>query len=115
MPFNGVCCYGIDLGARIVRLNQVEQSISRIWTNESAPLRPGVATQGLVKVGDVELAQLQAGHGDQGLDVQLLPTEDGCGVRSTGMIKYGVCSIKSRPNVFFLAVIVCSQCERVHL
>ena len=30
-----VCCYGIDLGASIVRFNQSEHGIS---TNESAPL-----------------------------------------------------------------------------
>ena len=33
-----VCCYGIDLGASIVMLNQSEHSISTISTNESAPL-----------------------------------------------------------------------------
>ena len=30
-----VCCYGIDLSASILRINQSEHSI---WTNESAPL-----------------------------------------------------------------------------
>ena len=33
-----VCCYGIDLGASIVRLNQSEHRISTISTDESAPL-----------------------------------------------------------------------------
>ena len=33
-----VCCYGIDLGRRIVKFNQSENSISRILTNESAPI-----------------------------------------------------------------------------
>ena len=33
-----VCCYGIDLGASIVRLNQSEHSIWRISTNESGAL-----------------------------------------------------------------------------
>ena len=28
----------IDLGTSIVRFNQSEQSISMVWTNESAPL-----------------------------------------------------------------------------
>ena len=32
------CCYGIDLGASIVRFHQSEHSISRIWTNESGAL-----------------------------------------------------------------------------
>ena len=31
-----VCCYGIDFGTSIVRLNQSEESIWRFWTNESA-------------------------------------------------------------------------------
>ena len=33
-----LCCYGIDLGTSIVKFNQWKQSISRIPTNESAPL-----------------------------------------------------------------------------
>ena len=31
-------CYGIDLGTSIVSFNQWENSVWRIWTNESAPL-----------------------------------------------------------------------------
>ena len=53
---------------------------------------PALPAQGLVQVGDEELVQLQAGHRDQGLDVQLLPTEDGGGVGPAGMVEYRVCS-----------------------
>ena len=76
---------------------------------------PALPTQGLVQVGDEELVQLQAGHRDQGLDVQLLPTEDGGGVGPAGMVEYRVCSVEGGSDVFLLAVIVGSECERVHL
>ena len=52
-----VCCYGIDIGANIVRFNQSEHMISTISTNESAPLwsrgERERATGGVLVVGIV--------------------------------------------------------------
>ena len=48
-----VCCYGIDIGASIVRFNQSENSNSRIWTNESAP----PCSSPVIVVGEVEPVQ----------------------------------------------------------